>query len=45
MHVFGPYFLPLAFSETCPTDRDRTKVNSIARPTLPQLELLSIQFP
>ena len=45
LHVFGPAHLPLAFPDACPTDVEPAKVNSIARPTVPELELLSIRFP
>jgi spermidine synthase len=44
-HLFGPHQLPVAFRDRCPTDDDPSKVNSIFRPTLPELHLLSIRFP
>jgi hypothetical protein len=40
-----PEHLPLAFVDHCSRDRDPMLVNSIFRPTLPELELLSVQRP
>lgn len=45
MRAFRPYFLPLAFQHTCPTALNSRHINSIARPTLPPLELLSVKIP
>jgi spermidine synthase len=45
LHVFGRGHLPLAFDQTCPDTADATKVNSIFRPTLPELTFLAIRFP
>jgi hypothetical protein len=45
LHAFGPEHLPLAFRTDCPQHRDPGLVNSIFRPTLPPLALLSVQFP
>jgi spermidine synthase len=44
-YMFGPPHLPLAFPDGCASEFQLTKVNSIARPTLPELEWLSIRFP
>jgi spermidine synthase len=45
LHVFRPGFLPLAFQDDCPRRRDPGLVNSIARPTLPELALFGVGIP
>jgi spermidine synthase len=45
LHVFGPGQLASALDRTCPADTDPAKVNSIFRPTLPELTFLAVRFP
>ncbi len=43
--LFGRWQLPAAFAGTCPTIRDAASVNSVLRPVLPELDVVSMQFP
>jgi hypothetical protein len=43
--LFGRWQLPAAFAGTCPAIRDAASVNSVLRPVLPELDMVSIQFP
>jgi spermidine synthase len=44
LRMFGPSQLAIAF-DSCPMGRDPGQVNSLFRPTLPELALLSVRFP
>lgn len=44
LHAFGPEHLEAAFPADCPDDWNPARVNSVFRPTLPPLFLLSIRM-
>jgi hypothetical protein len=45
LDAFRPIHLARAFTGDCPPDTDPALVNSVFRPTMPDLELLTLRFP